>query len=255
MHACCISSNHTPNHATNHTHEWFWSNVWKHAACGILLWQLAMASPDDICFVAWSLVCSVYVYSLACWPCLSRYGRSQGCQTISPEWMTWYTSVSERVHLFCFVFDKALTLFFFIFKETVFCPRPSHTPNHTRYRYIPRIIPQTSLCCVMAEWAPFGPSENNPSPVTAVTSLEAWCRREPFDIGLSLYVDSKEGRANHTPNHSFETYLESYLRIRPPMQHALVTPRVFGNSHISNISHSITIWQIMINTIIMNKNK
>ena len=51
----------------------------------------------------------------------------------------------------------------------------------------------------------------------------AWCRREPFDIGYSLYVDSKEGGANHTPNHTSETYLETYLRIIPPMQHALLT--------------------------------
>ena len=60
------------------------------------------------------------------------------------------------------------------------------------------------------------PSENNPVDI-------AWCRREPFDIGYSLYVDSKEGGANHTPNHSSETYFESYIRIIPPMQHAWLT--------------------------------
>ncbi len=113
-----------PNH-TRESYPWFWSHVLKHAGyyygIGKLWWSLFCGSK-----------LGVYVYLLACWPCLSRYGRSQGCQTMPPEWAS-----TQDVHLFCYVFDKAL--FFFIFAETVSCP--SHAPNHTRY-IIPRIIPK-----------------------------------------------------------------------------------------------------------------
>ena len=88
-------------------------------------------------------------------------------------------------------------------------------------RVIARIIPDTypesypnlALLC----HGPVGPFRKRPQ-------SPAWCRREPFDIGYSLDVDSKEGRANHTPNHTSETYLETYLRIIPPMQRAFLTP-------------------------------
>ena len=112
------------------------------------------------------------------------------------------------MQIFCFVFDIKL------------CPSTLFLQKQSPARVIPRIIPDTypesypnlALLC----HGPVSPFRKQPQ-------SPAWCRREPFDIGYSLYVDSKEGGANHTPNHTSETYLETYLRIIPPMQHALLT--------------------------------
>ena len=197
-HACCISSNHTTNHTRESYHEsypWFWSHVLKHAG-----YHYGIGKSW------WSLFCGsklgAYVYLLACRPCLSRYGRSQGCQTMSPEWPS-----TQDVHLFVLYLTKL-------------CPSTLFLQKQSPARIIPRIIPDTypesypnlALLC----HGPVGPFRKQPQ-------SPAWCRREPFDIGYSLYVDSKEGGANHTPNHTSETYLETYLRIIPPMQHALLT--------------------------------
>ena len=118
-----------PNHTRESYHEsypWFWSHVLKHAGyyCGIgKSW--------------WSLFCGsklgVYVYLLACRPCLSRYGRSQGCQTMSPEWPS-----TQDVHLFCFVFDKALS--FYLQKQSPARVIPRIIPD--TYPEYPRIIPK-----------------------------------------------------------------------------------------------------------------
>ena len=195
-----IPANHTTNHTRESYHEsypWLWSHVLlKHAG-----YYYGIGKSW------WSLFCGsklgVYVYLLACRPCLSRYGRSQGCQTMSPEWPS-----TQDVQIFCFVFDIKL------------CPSTLFLQKQSPARVIPRIIPDTypesypnlALLC----HGPVGPFRKQPQ-------SPAWCRREPFDIGYSLYVDSKEGGANHTPNHTSETYLETYLRIIPPMQHAFLT--------------------------------
>ena len=108
----------------------------------------------------------------------------------------------------------------FVLYLTKLCPSTLFLQKQSPARIIPRIIPDTypesypnlALLC----HGPVGPFRKQPQ-------SPAWCRREPFDIGYSLYVDSKEGGANHTPNHTSETYLETYLRIIPPMQHALLT--------------------------------
>ena len=122
------------------------------------------------------------------------------------------------MHLFCFVFDIKL------------CPSTLFLQKQSPARVIPRIIPDTypesypnlALLC----HGPVGPFRKQPQ-------SPAWCRREPFDIGYSVYVDSKEGGANHTPNHTSETYLETYLRIIPRMQHALLT---------TEFSYTATCW-------------
>ena len=44
----------------------------------------------------------------------------------------------------------------------------------------------------------------------------AWCRRELFDIGYSLFVDSEKKVGRIIP--------PNIPRIIPPMQHALLTP-------------------------------
>ena len=210
-----IPANHTTNHTRESYHEsypWFWSHVLKHAGyyygIGKSWWSLFCGSKFG-----------VYVYLLACRPCLSRYGRSQGCQTMSPEWPS-----TQDVHLFLFcIWQSSVLLLYFcrnsLLPESYRESYPIHTPNHT----------QTSLCCAMAQ------SAQSP----------AWCRREPFDIGYSLYVDSKEGGANHTPNHTSETYLETYLRIIPPMQHALLTTE-FSYTAIYSIKYLEPKWPLFL---------
>ena len=112
------------NHTTNHTHGFeamFWSMR------DIIM---ALASRDDLCFVALSLVCmSIYL------PVGHVFLGMEGAKAVRQ------CHQNDLVHkmcnfLFC-IWHKALS-FYFIFAETVSCP--SHTPNHTRY--IPRIIPK-----------------------------------------------------------------------------------------------------------------
>ena len=203
-----IPANHTTNHTRESYHEsypWFWSHVLKHAG-----YYYGIGKSW------WSLFCGsklgVYVYLLACRPCLSRYGRSQGCQTMSPEWPS-----TQDVQFFCFVFDIKL------------CPSTLFLQKQSPARVIPRIIPDTypesypnlALLC----HGPVDPFRKQPQ-------SPAWCRREPFDIGYSLYVDSKEGGANHTPNHTSETYLETYLRIIPPHATRFADNGIFIHSHM-----------------------
>ena len=158
---------------------------------------MALASRDDLCFVALSLVCmSIYL------PVGHVFLGMEGAKAVRQ------CHQNDLVHkmciFFCFVFDKALSFYFFFLQK------------QSPARVIPRIIPDTypesypnlALLC----HGPVGPFRKQPQ-------SPAWCRREPFDIGYSLHVDSKEGGANHTS----ETYLETYLRIIPPMQHALLT--------------------------------
>ena len=144
------------NHTTNHTHGFEAMHVLKHVG-----YYYGIGKSW------WSLFCGyklgVYVYLLACRPCLSRYGRSQGCQTMSPEWPS-----TQDVHLFCFVFDIKL------------CPSTLFLQKQSPARVIPRIIPDTyhesypnlALLC----HGPVGPFRKQPQ-------SPAWCRREPFDIG------------------------------------------------------------------------
>ena len=134
-----------PNHTRESYYEsypWFWRHVLKHAGyyygIGKSWWSLFCGSKLGVC-----------VYLFACRPCLSRYGRSQGCQTMSPEWPS-----TQDVHfLFCIWQSSVLLLYFCrnsLLPESYPESYPIHTPNHT----------QTSLCCAMAQSAP---SENNPS--------------------------------------------------------------------------------------------
>ena len=117
-----IPANHTTNHTRESYHEsypWFWSHVLKHAG-----YYYGIGKSW------WSLFCGsklgVYVYLLACRPCLSRYGRSQSCQTMSPEWPS-----TQDVQIFCFVFDIKL------------CPSTLFLQKQSPARVIPRIIPDT----------------------------------------------------------------------------------------------------------------
>ena len=118
----------------------------------------------------------------------------------------------------------------FVLYLTKLCPSTLFLQKQSPARIIPRIIPDTypesypnlALLC----HGPVGPFRKQPQ-------SPAWCRREPFDIGYSLYVDSKEGGANHTPNHTSETY----LRIIPPMQHALLTTEFSYTAIYTYICH------------------
>ena len=144
------------NHTTNHTHGFeamFWSMR------DIIM---ALASRDDLCFVALSLVCmSIYL------PVGHVFLGMEGAKAVRQ------CHQNDLVHkmcifLFCIWQSSVLLLYFCrnsLLPESYCESYPIHTPNHT----------QTSLCCAMAQSAP---SENNPSP--------AWCRREPFDIGYSI---------------------------------------------------------------------
>ena len=106
-----------PNHTRESYHEsypWFWSHVLKHPG-----YYYGIGKSW------WSLFCGsklgVYVYLLACWPCLSGYGRSQGCQRMSPDDLTRCASF-----LLC-IWQRSVLLFF---AATVSC------------RVIPQIIPK-----------------------------------------------------------------------------------------------------------------
>ena len=161
---------------------------------------MALASRDDLCFVALSLVCmSIYLPVGHVFPSMEGAKAVRQCHQ------------NDLVHMMCI---------FFVLYLTKLCPSTLFLQKQSPARVIPRIIPDTypesypnlALLC----HGPVGPFRKQPQ-------SPASCRREPFDIGYSLDVDSKEGGANHTPNHTSETYLESYLRIIPPMQHALLT--------------------------------
>ena len=168
---------------------------------------MALASRDDLCFVALSLV-SMSIYL----PVGHVFLGMEGAKAVRQ------CHQNDLVHKMCI---------FFVLYLTKLCPSTLFLQKQSPARVIPRIIPDTypesypnlALLCD----GPVGPFRKQPQP--------AWCRREPFDIGYSLYVDSKEGGANHTPNHTSETYFESYLRIIPPMQHAWLTPE-FSNTAI-----------------------
>ena len=169
---------------------------------------MALASRDDLCFVALSLVCmSIYL------PVGHVFLGMEGAKAVRQRHQ------NDLVHKMCI---------FFVLFLTKLCPPTVFLQKQSPARAIPRIIPDTypesypnlALLC----HGPVGPFRKQPQ-------SPAWCRREPFDIGYSLYVDSKEGGANHTPNHTSETYFESYLRIIPPMQHALLTAE-FSNTAI-----------------------
>ena len=47
-----------------------------------------------------------------------------------------------------------------------------------------------------------------------------------------ICVDSKQARANHTPNHTPETYLLNMPRIIPPDATRFADTGIFGNSHM-----------------------
>ena len=144
---------------------------------------MALASRDDLCFVALSLVCmSIYL------PVGHVFLGMEGAKAVRQ------CHQNDLVHKMCI---------FFVLYLTKLCPStcrnsllpesyresyPIHTPN------IPESYPNLALLC----HGPVGPFRKQPQ-------SPAWCRREPFDIGYSLYVDSKEGGANHTPNHTSKT--------------------------------------------------
>ncbi len=119
-HACCISSNHTPNHAPESYPRiipriipMVLKHVLKHAG-----YYYGIGKSW------WSLFCGSklggYVYLLACRPCLSRYGRSQGCQTMSPEW------------------PSTQDVIFFVLYLTKLCPSTLFLQKQAPARVIPR---------------------------------------------------------------------------------------------------------------------
>ena len=149
------------NHTTNHTHGFeamFWSMQ------DIIM---ALASRDDRCFVALSLVCmSIYL------PVGHVFLGMEGAKAVRQ------CHQNDLVHKMCI---------FFVLYLTKLCPSTLFLQKQSPARVIPRIIPDTypesypnlALLC----HGPVGPFRKQPQ-------SPAWCRREPFDIGYSLYVDS-----------------------------------------------------------------
>ena len=167
---------------------------------------MALASRDDLCFVALSLVCmSIYL------PVGHVFLGMEGAKAVRQRHQ------NDLVHKMCI---------FFVLFLTKLCPSTVFLQKQSPARVIQRIIPDTypesypnlALLC----HGPVGPFRKQPQ-------SPAWCRREPFDIGYSLYVDSKEGGANHT-------HLRNILRIIPPnhTSHAtrLADSGIFEHSHI-----------------------
>ena len=174
-HACCISSNHTPNHV-------------RESYPRIILRIIPMILKpcfETSVFFNW-IGKSWWSSRVAVKSCV-QFLR----QTMSPEWLS-----TQDVH-FLNVFDTAPFLFF---------------QKQLHARIIPRIIPDTYpesyLNLALLCHDQVGPFKNN---------LWELLRRRSKGI---FCVDSQQARANHTPNHTSETYLETY----PPMQHALLTP-------------------------------
>ncbi len=136
------------NHTTNHTLD-FEAMFWSMREI-----IMALASRDDLCFVALSLVCmSIYL----------PVGHVRQCHQ------------NDLVHKMCI---------FFVLYLTKLCPSTLFLQKQSPARVIPRIIPDTypesypklALLC----HGPVGPFRKPQSP--------AWCRREPFDTGYSLYM-------------------------------------------------------------------
>ena len=132
---------------------------------------MALASRDDLCFVALSLVCmSIYL------PVGHVFLGMEGAKAVRQ------CHQNDLVHKMCI---------FFVLYLTKLCPSTLFLQKQSPARVIPRIIPDTY-------------PESYPN---------LWCRREPFDIGYSLYVDSKVGRIiprimppKHTSKHTSESY-------------------------------------------------
>ena len=163
---------------------------------------MALASRHDFCFVTLSLVCiSIY------FPVGHVFLGMGGAKAVRQ------CHQNDLVHKMCIFFVLYLTKLC----SSLFLMKQSPA------RVIPRIIPDTypesypnlALLC-HGPVRPFRKQRQSP----------AWCRREPFDIGHSLYVDSKEGRANHTS----ETYLGIIPRNHTSRAACFADTRVFGNS-------------------------
>ena len=108
---------------------------------------MALASHDDLCFVALSLVCmSIYL------PVGHVFLGMEGAKAVRQRHQ------NDLVHKMCI---------FCVLYLTKLCPSTVFLQKQSPARVIPRIIPDTYpesypnlLCCAMAQSAP---SENNPS--------------------------------------------------------------------------------------------
>ena len=153
------------NHTTNHTHGFeamFWSMR------DILM---ALASRDDLCFVALSLVCmSIYLHvGHVFLVFLGMEGGKAVRQCHQNDLLV--------VHKLCI---------FFVLYLTKLCPSTLFLQKQYPARVIPRSIsdtypesyPNLALLC----HGPVGPfrKQQPQSP--------AWCWREPFDTGYSPYM-------------------------------------------------------------------
>ena len=151
------------NHTTNHTHG-FEAMFWTMR--DIFMALMALASRDDLCFVALSWVCMCI-----CLP-VGPFLGMEGAKAVRQCYQ------NDLVHKMCI---------FLVLYLTKLCPSTSFLQKQSPARIIPRIIPDTypesypnlALLC----HGPVGPFRKQ-------FQLLAWCRRGTFDIGYSLYVES-----------------------------------------------------------------